>query len=339
MRRRVLATLAAPLLGLAATELLVRAAGWTPLPIPRQEGPNFVDSGDARLRYVNRPGAELSIPFVDALGAPPRVVRARINEDGFRGPRLPRERTPGLARIACVGDSHTFGWGVGDEECWPAVLARELQPTEVLNAGVNGYDAEQEARFLELEVLGWKPDLVLWQFFLNDAGMRDMPLESGQEAGWLLRVAYPGRGGFVGAARAHWRTLDLVLDRLWRRGALQLFGDARNVYYREDAEGWRRFREALLGARDAAEAAGARFAVVLMPYLHGERGALSGSAAHAFVARFCRAEGIPVLDLDPVLGAFDPQELRVHPSEYHAGARAHALAGRAVADWVRGLGP
>jgi lysophospholipase L1-like esterase len=335
LRRRLLWTLLAPLAGLLAAELLVRAAGWAPLPQPHQEGPNFEDSDDATLRYVNRPDSELAIPFVDAPGAEPRVVRARINADGFRGPRIERERTSGVARVACVGGSHTFGWGVGDDETWPAVLARAVAPVEVLNAGVNGYDAEQEARFLEREVLPWRPDLVLWQFFLNDAGMRGMALEPGQEAGWLLRVSHPSRAGVVGALRARWRTLDLVLDRLWRRGALELYGDARNIYYREDAEGWRRCRAALLGARDASRAAGARFAIVLVPFLHGERGALASGAAHAFVARFCEQEGIPVLDLDPVLSPHEPAELRVHPAEYHANARAYALMGEAIADWLR----
>ena len=101
-RRRLRLTLAAPLLGLLATELLVRVVGWAPLPQPHQEGPNFEDSDDPLLRYINRPDVELAIPFVDAPGAAPRVVRARINADGFRGPRLARERTPGVGRIACV---------------------------------------------------------------------------------------------------------------------------------------------------------------------------------------------------------------------------------------------
>lgn len=335
LRRRLLWTLAAPLAGLLGAELLVRAAGWTPLPQPHQEGPNFVDSEDAVLRYVNRPDAELAIPFVDAPGAEPRVVHARVNADGFRGPRLTRERVAGVGRIACVGDSHTFGWGVGEDETWPAVLERAVRPVEVLNAGVNGYDAEQEARFLEREVLAWKPDLVLWQFFLNDAGMRGMALEPEQEAGWMLRLAYPGRGGAVGAVRARWRTFDLVLDRLWRRDALELYGDARSIYYREDAEGWRRCRAALLGARDASRTAGARFALVLVPFLHGERGALASRDAHAFVARFCESEGIPVLDLDAALSGCEPAELRVHPAEYHANARAYALMGEAIAEWLR----
>lgn len=337
-RRRWRATLAAPLVGLLAAELLVRAAGWTPLPVPVQQGENFQDSEVELERFVNRPGVELAIPFVDAPGAEPRIVRARINEDGFRGPRLPRERTAGVARIACVGDSHTFGWGVGDDETWPAVLERELGDVEVLNAGVNGYDAEQESSFCRRVVLDWRPDLVLWQFFLNDAGMRGMPLQPGQELPWLLRVARPGRGDALGAVRARWRTLDLVLDRLWRRGALRFYGDARAVYYREDAEGWRRFRAAVLAARDAARERGAGFAMLLVPLLEGRPGELAGAEAHALVLRFCAQEGIPALDARPLFEGVDPAPWRVHPADYHANARAYARIGEAAARWLREAG-
>ena len=40
----------------------------------------------------------------------------RINALGFRG-RLPEEPAPeGTLRIATIGDSFTYGWGVGDDE-------------------------------------------------------------------------------------------------------------------------------------------------------------------------------------------------------------------------------
>ncbi|MDP1747644.1 MAG: hypothetical protein Q8L90_18870, partial [Bacteroidota bacterium] len=37
------------------------------------------------------------------------------NADGLRT-KLPRERTPGILRVAVMGDSTVFGWGVSDGE-------------------------------------------------------------------------------------------------------------------------------------------------------------------------------------------------------------------------------
>ncbi|MSQ03498.1 MAG: hypothetical protein EXR71_16675 [Myxococcales bacterium] len=59
----------------------------------------------------------------------------RLRGDSF-GPLPPA----GVKRIVAIGDSTTFGWGVADNETWPARLQAELtrrgQKVEVLNAGV-----------------------------------------------------------------------------------------------------------------------------------------------------------------------------------------------------------
>src|SRR5690606_17281214 len=61
--------------------------------------------------------------------------RVTSNAEGFRGPREYGPRGP--VRVAAVGDSWTFGWGVDDEDAWPARLEGLLQrkwgrPVEVL---------------------------------------------------------------------------------------------------------------------------------------------------------------------------------------------------------------
>lgn len=61
--------------------------------------------------------------------------------------RLPDETDPTQQHIVIIGDSVTFGWGVDDNEAWPALLQQTLQDrgrkVVVHNAGVpaNGLDA------------------------------------------------------------------------------------------------------------------------------------------------------------------------------------------------------
>jgi lysophospholipase L1-like esterase len=340
LRARALVTLGAAVLGLAACEAAVRWGGLAPLPQPLFAGDNFRALDDPVQRYDNLPGGEFSVTFVDAPGAQPRVVRALINADGFRGPRVPRERTPDVSRVACVGDSHTFGWGVGEDETWPAVLDRKLDATigpgrvEVLNAGVDGYDCEQERLWLERSVLDFKPDLVVWQCFLNDVAMRDQPLKDSQKPGWLLRLLHPDRGGVIGALRKTSCALDLVAERTYQRLAFDLYGSARDVMYAADDPAWLRAQAALRAAKASTEARGARFVVVLFPFLHRTGSELVGRRAHALMADFCRGAGIEVLDLDPLFEPLDVEALRVHPREYHANARAYELAGTRIADWL-----
>ena len=67
-----------------------------------------------------------------------------VNSAGFRDREFDRERRAGTVRIAALGDSVTFGYGVALEESFPKVLERILNETrpghEVLNFGVGGYN-------------------------------------------------------------------------------------------------------------------------------------------------------------------------------------------------------
>jgi lysophospholipase L1-like esterase len=339
-RARALVTLGAAALGLFLCEAAVRWGGLSPLPQPVFTGDIFRLLDDPVQRYDNQPGAECTVTFVDEPGAPPRQVLARINADGFRGPRVPRERSAGVARIACVGDSHTFGWGVEEGETWPAVLSRQLDARvgpgtiEVLNAGVNAYDCEQERVWLERTVLGWKPDVVVWQWFFNDIAMPGHQLGDSQKPGFLLRLLQPRRGGLIGAARRASRAFDLVAERVYQRLAFDLYSTARGEMFADGNTAWLRTQESLRAAKASCQASGARFVVVLLPFLHRRGGELAGHQAHEQLAAFCRAEQIEVLDLDPLFAPLDVSALRLHPRETHANARAYELAGVRISDWI-----
>jgi lysophospholipase L1-like esterase len=97
-----------------------------------------------------------------------------INAHGFRGADWPEQKPAGTYRIACLGDSSTFGWSVGDDETYPAQLAALLNVSsaprrvEVLNLGVTGYSSFQGRELMLRSVAAWKPDLVVFAFGPND---------------------------------------------------------------------------------------------------------------------------------------------------------------------------
>jgi lysophospholipase L1-like esterase len=98
----------------------------------------------------------------------------RINAWGFRGPEWPATKPPGGFRIIVMGDSFTFGQGIGEEERYTTLLEKQLRAKfsgktlEVLNLGVAGYSAVDEAILLEKIGPLLHPDLVLVQFTGND---------------------------------------------------------------------------------------------------------------------------------------------------------------------------
>lgn len=64
-------------------------------------------------------------------------IEYRLDDHGFRAGRI---SSPASApcRVLGLGDSHTFGYGVGAEVAWPAVLERMLVGVRVANAGLCG---------------------------------------------------------------------------------------------------------------------------------------------------------------------------------------------------------
>ena len=103
-----------------------------------------------------------------------------LNSRGYRTDEFANGKAPGVLRVACVGDSWTFGMNVDQDRTYPSRLAVDLGASgtraEVLNFGVLGYSSFQGRRLLERRVLELDPDVVLIGFGMNDsevAGYRD----------------------------------------------------------------------------------------------------------------------------------------------------------------------
>jgi lysophospholipase L1-like esterase len=338
----LLVLLASPLVGLLLAELGLRAFDLRSPSRPEITGSLFRNSDDPILLFENRPGAVKVFRYREHGGAPARVVEHRINADGFRGPLVARERTAGVPRIACLGDSHTFGEGVGDDQTWPAHLARllaERRPVEVLNCGVDAYDTLQEVLLLERRVIDYAPDLVLLQYYINDVAARGLGGEGGEESqSLLLQLAAPHRKGWLGELRRRSWLVELGLDSLYRRGGLTLYSDSRSELYGPTSPGWVRVQEALVRARDFLAGRETTFGVVLYPFLVERDGTLTSHAAFELVKRFCAEQGIPCLDTETVFLGRDLDPLRVSTHDVHANGAAHALFAAAVADWIDARG-
>ncbi len=110
------------------------------------------------------------------------VWKVRLNSEGYRQEVVPGEKRATVFRVACLGDSWTFGMNVGQDQTYPRRLGERLQREypgaefEVLNFGVLGYTSYQGLRLLKDKVLDLRPDVVVIGFAMNDskvAGYRD----------------------------------------------------------------------------------------------------------------------------------------------------------------------
>ena len=100
-------------------------------------------------------------PYLDPQGC----VEYRINALGLRDRQdLTMAKPAGTARILCLGDSFTLGWGVRQEQVWPVLAEAEMRrawpQVQVVNCGGAGTSYADEYwyglqhRFDQLRDLG-----------------------------------------------------------------------------------------------------------------------------------------------------------------------------------------
>lgn len=123
------------------------------------------------------------------------AFQARVNSLGFRGAEPSSERS--ALSVLALGDSATYGWGVGDAETWPTVLERELRRrgvrVDVANLGRPGAGPEQYAQIAEAAVPLLKPDWVIVGLLQGDDLNQSVPAKHAEDesAGAVLDALYP----------------------------------------------------------------------------------------------------------------------------------------------------
>ena len=61
-------------------------------------------------------------PWLPAAFRANPVWRIALNDDGFRSGPITRDKRAGALRIACIGDSWTFGMNVNQDATYPSRL-------------------------------------------------------------------------------------------------------------------------------------------------------------------------------------------------------------------------
>jgi lysophospholipase L1-like esterase len=286
-------------------------------------------------------------PF-DAAGC----VAFRTNSLGFRDrEELCAPKPEGQRRVVCLGDSTTVGWGVPENDGWTrraeAVLRAEDDDIRVANCGASGTllpDEHAHALFTRFGAI--EPDLVVVTLCINDL----LPVNGGMahfEPAVFERLGMPLQG-WMGqsallndAARALRRDAALHLDpgHDWVADLMGLaVADYPPAAQKLGTVFWGSGvpEQALLAMKAWCDERGARFAVMIWPFLQqiGTREEHPFTGVHDQVGAFCEAEGIPFLDLLDVFVGIEPSTLWLTPLDMHGNVRAHALAAPRIARFV-----
>ncbi|MFZ5481403.1 MAG: SGNH/GDSL hydrolase family protein [Myxococcota bacterium] len=121
---------------------------------------------DARMVVPDRPHTPDEARDAAARARIGRVRTFFVNTSDKRLRGADFAEKPAVTRLLAIGDSVTFGWGVADDESWPAKLAAELarrgRQVEVLNAGVPAQRIEAMVSFLGKIAPRWSPHGVIF---------------------------------------------------------------------------------------------------------------------------------------------------------------------------------
>jgi len=283
----------------------------------------------------------------------------RLNGAGFRGPLYLRPPEPGVLRIACLGDSFTFGWGVGEGETYPCLLERALEArlgpgrVQVSNFGMPGHNTWNELQVYRQIVRPTRPATVVIGFFLNDVQPRDVRGLPHSESWPAQRIGKTALARFFGRhLRSRLGLFEVKRTEEEERRFRAYVDHEHLIQFEPEAElarpYWDRSMAALADLVEEVTADGAELLCVNFPtrgQVQGIRTARAGGAENAdevvarwsrparYLAARCAELGVPCLDLleafvesdsDPY-GALDREHPSAHGYELSAARIVPAL--------------
>jgi len=296
--------------GEIATRLYTAAFTFYDIEMSRYANELKIPSPNPKIGHVHRPNSSAHLMDVDV----------QINSDGLRDLEYPVARSA-KHRIAVLGDSLTFAWGVAQQDSFESLLEESLsrlRPTEVINFGTGNYNTEQQVNLFLDKGLKYQPDQIVIFYFINDA--EPTPTRSN----W----------GFLSHSRLVTLFWSRVHAALTNVSASVSYKDFYAQLYRDDQPGWIHTQQAFLEIRDVALKQGIDLRVVLLPDLH-DLVDYPLAEQHAKLQRFLAQAGIPSLDLVPFLSdERDPTRLWVAIDDAHPNAEAHRLIAQHAQDFI-----
>jgi lysophospholipase L1-like esterase len=247
------------------------------------------------------------------------------NGEGMRDREPLPADTPGLVRIAVVGDSFSFGLGVSGDDVYAEVLEKLLQAGaadgrryDVLNFSVPGYTSQQEAVALETKVLPWKPQVIVLGYCLNDP--ETLPLHP-------VHTYFTPVEWWQHFHLARLAALFALTMETNRYGG----GDYYRFLHVPGRDRWQSTTKAFARIAELTRPLGIPVIVVLFPIVEITAwDAYPYREVHHQVAAAARDAGFDVVDLLPAWEKYPPTELRLAEFDNHPTPLGHRLAAEAI---------
>ncbi|MCC7048155.1 MAG: SGNH/GDSL hydrolase family protein [Alphaproteobacteria bacterium] len=273
-------------------------------------------SEDPELGHAHRANRQARLMGVDVS----------TNALGLRDRDIDLPKKPTMKRVLMLGDSITFGWGVPQELAVPQRLDRALRAegVEVINSGVGNYNTRMEVEYFLTEGYKLKPDIVVLNYFINDAEPTPSYDYSALEK-YSRAYAY-----FSSRWDSAMRSLGTARQTDWKTYYRGLYDDGTNP------GGWAAAAKAIERVADFCREHNIKFLIVDYPELRELR-PYPFTEVSARLRALAERVGVPYLNLLDSVQNEPPASLWVTVPDPHPNARATELFAAAMAELLRKL--
>ena len=253
---------------------------------------------------------------------------ARLNSLGHRDHEWSEKKPAGVRRIAFVGDSFTYGWGINNvKDRFSNIIQRrfeQLQPgtVEVMNVAWNNWDTLSELKWIQRINATYAVDEVVLCYLPND-------MEKIVPVAEDFNPARPPRSTLIRTDGS------FLLDSLYYRvyvprvpTVVHYFDWLADAYKSETI--WQEQESNLGLIISACRDYGVTLRVALLPFLRTSGERYKPERIHARLRRFFDANDVPLVDLLPAVAGYGPNELTVNAHDAHPNELANRLFAEAI---------
>ena len=307
--------------------------------------PAGLHTPDDTKGYKYQPGFRGFFP-----GSLYKHIEIRINSKGLRDVEYDYSKK-GKYRILGLGDSITFGTGVKVEDAYLSVLERLIRQqidakSDIIKAGVNAYEFDQEYTYYFEEGYKYNPDIVLIGVCLNDAMIIDSAAVQEKKREVLQSInddkskklyrEDTGEKRFLNYFNTY-KFFKLTLHRLIHYREIKTERDQYNakyfylIYDLWNGEPLHHYAKNLRKLNNHAQSKKARVILVLFPYTqqftHAEN---MGRLPQEIITALAEANGIDVIDLYEILNREDYLNFYLKKDNVHLNEKGHQLVGEFI---------
>ncbi len=271
----------------------------------------------------------------------------KTNNYGFRGKDFDEKKPKNSVRVAFLGDSFTFGWGLFDAETYPEKVCkklRELFPNkdiECMNLASPGNNIFNCYHIFMDIALRLTPDIVIYGFNINDVegnifyyDKKNNKIEPNPRIldlfeGAPMNIDYSDR--FFSFSYLY-RFIDLMF--FLRDLKSQTIQSYYNLYSEDNLDDLQLNITSLIELKNECDRRNIKFIVLFFPILYKLNDEYPFFKIHSFMHNVFQENKITYIDLFPYFRVYKDYELWVHPKDKHPNDKANSIIAELLVEFL-----